>query len=157
AEYEQPHTGADAADDGRDTEERTARGRDDLPALLEAEEERTVVAEHRSAACEHSDAVTLQHRRDERRNEALRGVEHASGKAELPAVHAADVRRADCAAALRADVLAAEDLHEPEAPRHRAEHVAARDEECVSHIGMAFCAIQPFTTSQSRLSKNAPM
>ena len=39
---------------------------------------------------------------------------------ELRPVDAPDVRRADVAASLRPDVLAAEDPHEPVAPRHRA-------------------------------------
>src|SRR5439155_17730703 len=78
---------------------------------------------------EDADAVTLELRRDERGDEALQGVETHRRQPQPAAVHAPDVRRPDVAAALLADVLVAEDAHEPEPPRHGARHIPGSDEE----------------------------
>src|SRR4051794_31877884 len=52
AEDGEPHDCTETSDDRSDAEKRSARRRDDLAAALEAEEERPIVAEHRSGTCE---------------------------------------------------------------------------------------------------------
>ena len=109
------------------------RGRDRLAALLEAEEERPPVAEHRRPAGERSDELVRHERPDERRHEALRHVEHDDRHAVGLAVRAPDVRRADVAAAHLTDVLVLEEEHEPVPERHRTEEVRAQDDQGRSH------------------------
>ncbi len=75
-EDDEPDRDPDQPEQRRDAEERPAPGGDRLAALLEAEEERPPVAEHRRAAGEHADQLADEERADERGHEALGDVEH---------------------------------------------------------------------------------
>ena len=96
----------------------------------------------------------------------------ATGTPSERPVHPPDVRRADVPAPPLADVLAADQPREDVAERDGAEQVARDDDRDVRHCdeayacrrgrrpyaaGMRYVEIQPFTTSQSRFSKNASM
>ena len=74
-EHHEPDDDPDQPNERREPEERTAAGRDRLPALREAEEDRAPVAEHRRAAGERTGDMPDRHRRDERRDEPLEDVE----------------------------------------------------------------------------------
>jgi hypothetical protein len=97
---------------------------------------------------------------DERRSESLRRVQDDDRQPEPPAVHTPDVRPADVAAAVTADVLVLDEPHEPVAPRHRAEQVAGDDEERVdiqAYFWNLVLRHPVVDVDQSRLSKNASM
>ena len=137
------------------------------------------MTQHRSGAREHADPVAGEEEPGERGDEALEDVEHGHRDAERLAVGAPDVRRADVAAPLLPDVLAAGQPHHDDAGRDRADQVPGEDEERVgehgaslrgdaagdghggavtvtgSHDGISYAATQPLTTPQSRFSKNA--
>src|SRR5581483_1209713 len=132
-EQEEPDPGGGAADERCDAEERAARGRDHLPAAAESEEQRPPVPEHRRRAGEDACTVAGELDGDERRHEALRRIEQHRRNAEAAPVQAPDVRRTDVAAALGANVLAAEDAHEPVAPRHGADDVPGHGETDGQH------------------------
>src|SRR5438093_11739718 len=72
-------------------------------------------------------------RGDERRHEALRGVEKHDRQPVPAAIHAPDVRPADVAAAEGADVLVLERAHEPVAGGDAAGDVASRDQDRERH------------------------
>ena len=122
------------------------------------------MTDHRGGAGEDSDPVARDLEADERRDEPFRDVEKRHGDPERGAVHAPDVRRADVAAPVTTDVVAAEEPREHVAEGNRAEEVAAEDDQGVGghrrpnrqrQNGMEYDAIHPFTTCQSRFSKNA--
>ena len=132
-EDDEPDRDPDQPEQRHDAEERPAPGRDRLAALLEAEEERPPVAEHRRAPREHADQLADENRADERGHEPLGDVEHDDRDPVGLAVRAPDVACADVAATDRADVLALEQEDEPVAERHRPQQVAAEDDEGAGH------------------------
>ena len=98
-EGDDPDAEPDQPEQRRDAEEGAAGGRDGLAALLEAQEERAPVAEHRRAAGEDAGQLADEQRPHERRHEALGDVEEHDRDPVPAAVGAPDVRRADVAAA----------------------------------------------------------
>jgi hypothetical protein len=131
----EPHRARAQRDPERDAEEDAAAGRDHLPALLEPQEDRAPVTEHRRGAGAHSREMV---RRDEehpneRRDEPLQHVEEDDRDAEPAPVGAPDVRRADVPGADLADVLVLDEEHEPIAPRARAQEIAEDNEPKEGH------------------------
>ena len=90
-EDDEPHRDADERGERREREERAARGRDHLPALLEAEEHGPRVAEHRRSRGEHADERTADPQPERRGGEPLRDVEERHRDAERAPVDAEDV------------------------------------------------------------------
>src|SRR5205085_2407071 len=126
-ERREPDRGADPAHDRGDAEERAARRRDRLPALLEAQEQGAPMAEHRGAARQHAREVADEERPGKRRPEALRDVEQHDRNPVAPPEDAPDVRGADVPAPDLADVDAAPGTDDPVAGRDRAGEVAGAD------------------------------
>ena len=91
---------------------------------------------HRCRAGENADPLATEPESDVRGNEALEDVEQRDGHAEPAAVGAPHVRGADVAAALRSDVLAAEQPHDDDTEGDRADEVGADDDQSVlEHAG----------------------
>jgi hypothetical protein len=128
-EAEDPDPRGDEPDQRGDAEQRAAGGRDHLPALGEAHEQRPPVAEHGRAAGEYAGPLPHHQRGDERGHEPLQHVQQHNGQPQPPPVHAPDVGGADVAAAVAADVVVAQQSDEPVAERHAAGEVAAGDED----------------------------
>ena len=105
-----------------------AGGRDHLPALLEAEEDRASMSDHRRRGGENPDERAADPEPERRSGEALREVEQRDRDSERAPVDAEDVRGADVPAPLRADVLATNEPWHPVAERQRSEQV--RDADC---------------------------
>ena len=167
-EGDDPDRDPDQAQERSCAEKHAAPGGHRLPALLEAEEERPPVAEHRGAAGEHGCQLADEERAHERRHEALRHVEHYDRDPEPASVGPPYVRRTDVAAAHLADVLALDEQDDPVPERHRPQQVAAKDDEGRSHRGVLqellrhfsgiwYFETQSFTTAQSRLLKKTSM
>src|SRR6478736_5663606 len=130
-------SGADR-DPERNAEEDPSAGRDHLPALREAQEDRPPVPEHRRAARANPREMV---RRDEqhpeqRRDVALQDVEDDDREAEPPTVRPPDVRRADVSRPGRPDVLVLEEPHQPVPPGTGAEEVAEDDQRQEGHAGV---------------------
>ena len=158
-----------AGERGQGERDAAAR-RDHLAALREPEPDRPRMPDHRRRAGENADPFATEPEADVRGNEALEDVEQRDGHAEPTAVRAPHVRGADVAAALLADVLAAEQPHDDDTEGDRADEIPADDDQRVLEhagrlehsvddyaVGMPYEAIQPLTTRQSRFAKNASM
>ena len=130
-EHDEPHDQARGCGERREREGDAARGRHHLAALREPQEDRPRVPHHRGSAGEDSDPVAAHLQSDERRNEPFGDVEERHRNAERGAVRAPHVRRADVAAPVTTDVVAAEEPREHVAERDRAEEVAAEDDQDV--------------------------
>ena len=109
-EGHEPDDEADARGERRQREHDSAGRRDHLAALAEPEPDRARMAEHRRGAREHADPLTAELDADERGHEALGDVEQRHRHAEPAPVDAPDVRGADVAAPLLADVLVRKSL-----------------------------------------------
>src|SRR5581483_8771523 len=157
-ERQDPDPGTDPAHDRRHPQERAAGRRDDLATAPQPQEQRPPVTEHRRAAREDAGKMRVRLRRDQRRDEALRGV-HQHDRQPVPApVDPPHVRPADVAAAERADVRALESADDPVAGRDAAGQVAGDDQDRQrQRAGTPYPVTQPLTTPQSRLSKKASM
>ena len=102
--------------------------------------------EHRRGSREDAAEVRDVVHADERRCVALEEVEGEHRDGQAAAVRPPDVRRADRAAAVLADVLVAEGAHEPVPPRARPDEVARDDDEREGHRTIPYCSTQPSTT-----------
>src|SRR5439155_22070609 len=145
-EGDKPDPGDHQRDPAADCEEHAAAGRNHLAALLEPEVERPRVSEHRRSAGEDAAEMRDEDHADERGREALQRIERDHGDGEAAAVRAPDVGAADRAAAVTADVLAAEDERQPVAPGAGAEEVAPDHDEGEGHGLMPYASTQPSTT-----------
>src|SRR3954447_20692099 len=156
-EAQDPDAGADSADDRRNAEERTAAGRDHLPAALPTQEERTPVAQHRSRAGEDAGEVRDVDGREHRGDEALRRVDEHHGQAERAPEDAPHVRAADVPAAQRTDVDVLHGADEPVSRRDRPGEIAGDYCGRGGYFWIWYFDTQSLTVRQSRLSKNALM
>jgi hypothetical protein len=116
------------------------------------------VAEHRRSADQRTDEGSLQLGSHQRRHEPLGDVEQDDGRAERRPEAAPDVRGADVAAAVGADVLPPKQQDEPVPEWEAAGQVAGEDEKEFRYLGLIwYLDTQSFTAAQSMLSKNASM
>jgi hypothetical protein len=130
-EHREPDRGAAERGDRRERKRDTARGRDHLPPFREAEVHGARVPGHRGGAREHADPVAAEPEPDGGRHEPLGDVQDGHGKPQRPAVDPPDVRRADVAAPVPADVVAVHEPWQDVAEGNRAQDVGRRDESRV--------------------------